>query len=166
MQIDPTDNMVIGRKGHSVKAIVLHSTEGSFMSAMAWTHDPKSEASYHFIVDLDGKIIQTVDIKNTAWHSGKVFKPTWKGIEPGINPNLYTVSIARAGFAKDKMPRAQALAIIELIGELAMELSIPLSEESLVFHREIRGDKTCPGKVPNKSVLIAGAQFYQALNRA
>lgn len=166
MQLDPTDNMWMGRRGHDVKAIVLHSTEGSMMSALAWTHDPKSEASYHFIVGLDGTIIQTVDVKNTAWANGGVVKPTWKGIIPKVNPNLYTVSIARAGFAKDPMPRAQALAVIELIGELAMELNLTLNEETLVFHREIKSDKTCPGKVPNKSILIAGAQFYQALNRS
>lgn len=166
MQIVPTQNMVMGRQGHSVKAIVLHVTEGSFASAMAWTHNPESQASYHFIIDMDGTIYSTVDIKDTAWHSGKVVKPVWKGIETGVNPNLYTVSIARAGFAKDKPTRLQTLSICELIGELAMQLNLPLNEETLVFHREIRGDKSCPGKVPNKATLIAGAQFYQALNRS
>lgn len=166
MKTDITINHEVGRKGHSVKAVVLHRTEGSFMSGMAWTHDAKSQVSYHFIIDLDGVVYNTVDINDTAWANGLVVNGTWKGLEKGVNPNYTTVSVALSGLAKDKPTRSQVLAFCELLGELSMQLNIPLTEDSLVFHREIRADKTCPGDVPIKAVFIAGAHFYQAFNRS
>lgn len=166
MKTDITVNHEVGRKGHTVKGFVLHRTEGSFMSGMSWTHNPKSQVSYHFIIDLDGIVYNTVDIKDTAWANGLVKNGVWKGLEKGVNPNLTTVSIAMSGLAKDKPTRAQVLAVCELLGELSIELNVPLTVDSIVLHREIRSDKTCPGLVPDKKVFIQGARFYQIYNRS
>ena len=165
MKTDITVNHEVGRKGHAVKALVLHRTEGSFMSGMSWTHDVKSQVSYHFIIDLDGVVYNTVDIKDTAWANGLVTNGTWKGLEKGVNPNLTTISIALSGLAKDKPTDAQVLALTNLMGELSVQVDIPLNENTVVFHREIRADKTCPGVVPSKEILIMFAEAYKRYNR-
>lgn len=38
-------------------------------------------------------IYQVVDLSDMAWGNGDVREPTWSRIIPGVNPNLYTVSV-------------------------------------------------------------------------
>lgn len=147
-----------GRGGYKPEAIVLHITEGSFKSAMSWIIDPANQASYHFIVQESGAIRQVVDVADTAWHAGKVVRPTWPLLKPGVNPNLYTIGIACAGFASNARPILQILSVCALLSFLSEKYSIPLTDKTFVFHREIRADKTCPGKVPEKSFFLLVAE--------
>lgn len=155
METDITQNHETGRKNRKVKAFVIHKTDGSFASAMAWTHDPKSQASYHVIIDTNGKMVKTVEFTDTAWACGTVKNATWPEIEKGVNPNLYTLNIGLAGKGTDRPTDAQIYSLCKFIASESLVQKIKLSQKMMVFHREIRADKTCPGDVPSKQILLA-----------
>lgn len=89
----------LGRSGQPVRAFVRHRIVGSLASADA-VFDPVSPnlASTHFgIGHINGQleIHQYVDLSDAAWGNGDVRDPTALVVlqNPGVNPNLYTISI-------------------------------------------------------------------------
>lgn len=51
--------------------LVLHYTAGSTPEgAIDWFMNPKAQASAHFVLDRDGKIVQMVPMNRRAWHAG------------------------------------------------------------------------------------------------
>ena len=73
-----TTNFWKGRAGFSIKAIVLHITDGSEKSAINTFENPDSYVSCHYLIG-DNNIYEVVSIHNTAWGCGRVSSPTWKG---------------------------------------------------------------------------------------
>ncbi|MBE8221844.1 MAG: N-acetylmuramoyl-L-alanine amidase [Bdellovibrionales bacterium] len=51
--------------------IVLHYTACSLKETLKIFLDPKSKVSAHFVIDVDGKIYNCVEINKSAWHSGQ-----------------------------------------------------------------------------------------------
>lgn len=152
-----------GRGLYRPEAIIIHKTEGSFKSCINWFADPNSRVSAHYVIDLDGKTIQMVDENDTAWHAGVVAQPSWRRIKFGTNPNLYTIGIELAGFAKDDTPADQTLALSHLIVDIAQRWNIPIDDQYIVFHREIRATKSCPGDKLSKSLIIFYALTIQKI---
>lgn len=149
-----TPNQTLGRSSNKPEAFVIHVTEGNFAGALEWCKDRRSEASYHFIVREDGFIFKLVEPENTAWHAGAVKNSRWKGLKSGINPNLYTIGIAFAGFTKTGPTWAQIVAIRELLKSLSIIYSIPIDFEHVIGHNEIRTDKICPGPLVNLEAIL------------
>lgn len=55
---------------NSDTAVIIHSTEGSYASAIAWFQDPNAEVSAHYVIrQSDGQITQMVRERDTAWHA-------------------------------------------------------------------------------------------------
>ncbi|MCH7534926.1 MAG: N-acetylmuramoyl-L-alanine amidase [Bacteroidetes bacterium] len=78
----PIKNYTEGRGGYEIEGVVLHITEGSVKATLSHFGNPKSLASSHYLVAPNAPhIIKLVDEKNTAWHAGKVVRPTWKGLK-------------------------------------------------------------------------------------
>jgi N-acetyl-anhydromuramyl-L-alanine amidase AmpD len=150
-----TNNFWKGRNGNIPIAIVLHITEGNLQSALNWLTDPKSSASYHFIVSKEGYIYKLVDPDNTAWHSGVVNNPTWKRIIKNVNPNYYTIGIALEGVKGEKCNYIQFLMLVRLITELLEKYEIEANDQTIIYHREINGSKTCPDIYINKYQILA-----------
>jgi len=149
------------RKGHAVRAIVVHVCDGNFRGCLDWTTDEVSQVSYHYIVRRDGHVVQTVKNEHAAWHAGRVVSPTWDGILDGINPNLYTIGIARSGFGSKAPSVEQFVALCALLGRVADEVGVRLNADTVVFHREIHSGKTCPGVGLHKATMIAIATMFQ-----
>lgn len=147
-------NKDIGRGNFRPEAIVIHKSEGSFDSCLAWFTDSNSKVSAHYIIGPDGKVINLVDESNTAWHAGVIAQPSWKLIKIATNPNLYTIGIELAGYATDDTPADQTLALAHLIVDIAKRWEIPIDDQHIVFHREIRANKTCPGMYLSKMLII------------
>ena len=64
------------RGGHPVVATIIHFTAGaSAQSSIAWSKNPVSQASWHFIIDRDGEISQQVPLERAAWHAGAAMLP-------------------------------------------------------------------------------------------
>src|SRR4051812_17010451 len=57
------------RGSTTVDAIVIHTTEGSYQSAVNRFLTPSEQVSAHYIVDTNGAITQMVDTANRAWHA-------------------------------------------------------------------------------------------------
>lgn len=158
----PTPNMAIGRDGMAIRAIVLHRPEGEDDRVIEYLQRPTTQKSYHYLIKLDGTIVRLVPDENTAWHTGVVVNPTWAGLLQGVNPNLYTIGIAIGGFAADNMTDAQKTMLTIMVGQLCKRYNLPINTETIVYHREIRADKSCPGDHVAKEDVIINAEQYNA----
>lgn len=147
-------NKDIGRGDYKPEAIVIHKSEGSFESCIGWFMNPLSKVSAHYIIDHDGKTVKLVEEHNIAWHAGVIAQPSWKLLKIATNPNLYTIGIELAGYAKDDTSADQTLALAHLIVDIAKRWDIPIDDQHIIFHREIRANKTCPGMYLSKSLVI------------
>lgn len=147
-------NFTAERGGRLPKAVVVHKGEGSYTSIIDWFMQPVSQVSSHYVISLKGEIMCMVEEQNTAWHAGKVITPTWPGLEPAENPNKYTIGIELEGYASGNTPLVQQVALCELVAEIFHRYKIEANAETLVFHREINGAKTCPGMNITKDTLL------------
>lgn len=149
MERCPTPNFTHGRDGEVPRAIVLHTTAGSYESAIAWFANPESKVSSHYLVGLNGRVAQFVDERDTARHAGRIREPTAALVSEG-DPNLYTIGIEfedggdPEGVAR---PDRQYAAGARLIAEIAMRWDIPIDREHMVGHREVFAAKSCPGNL-------------------
>ena len=157
MQNSP--NKQTGRKNYKPEAIVLHITEGGFAGAVSWLCNPKSMVSAHFVTSRSGVIIQLVDVKDTAWHAGLVKNASWSKIKQGVNPNLYTIGIENEGTVGVPPTGEQIWALARLIRHLSRTYGIPLDSDHIIYHRELRSDKSCPGPYFDKNHIIWLASF-------
>ena len=136
-------------------AIVIHISDGCLSSADSWFNNPHAQVSAHYIVAKSGEIHQYVKEQDTAFHAGAPLHPTWKLLRPGVNANWYTIGIEHEGKAEDIWPEAQYQASAQLVADIAQRWSIPLDADHIVLHREIHGDRSCPGFVFDRAKLLA-----------
>ncbi len=153
-------NFRIGRPaGFKPTALVIHISDGCLTSADSWFTDPQAQVSAHYIVAKTGEIHQYVKERDTAFHTGAPLHATWKLLRPGANPNWYTIGIEHEGTTHDKpedaWPEAQYQASAQLISDIARRWSIPVDAGHIVLHREIHGDRPCPGFVFDRAKLLA-----------
>ena len=142
----PESNFHRGRPfGLRPEAIVVHLIDGSFAAGESVFRDPNAHKSAHYAVSRDGEIHQYVDENDTAFHAGIVVNPTWSLLKPRINPNFYTIGIEHEGRPDDEWAAVQMSASAGLIAEIARRWDIPLDEEHVIRHHQIRASKTCPG---------------------
>ena len=139
-------NFTKGRSGHKPEAVVIHITDGNGKGAVEWLKNPASKVSTHYVVLEDGNIVQMVKEEDTAWHTGKLFSPSWRKLKNGINPNLYTIGIEFAGKITDIARPAQIVAGTKLINEIISRWKIPCTRDTIINHNEIRANKSCPGR--------------------
>src|SRR5262249_25576163 len=129
----------------------IHIAQGSLRSVDQHFNDPASSVSAHYCVSKAGQVHQYVQEIDTAFHAGNVDRPSWalikKGATPGsfINPNFYTIGIEHEGFADDEWPDEQLSTSAALVGEIAQRWQIPLDEDHVIRHHQIRFSKSCPG---------------------
>lgn len=144
-----TPNFEPGREGHDPRAIVVHTTAGTYDGTVGWFATSESGVSAHYLVGLDGRVGQFVGEGDTALHAGRVRNPT-AGFLEDASPNLYTVGIEfedggdAQGVAR---PDDQYAAGASLIAAIAGRWEIPLDREHVVGHSEIFADKSCPGNL-------------------
>ena len=158
-------NFAEGREGRKAIAYVIHKPEDTLDPLITYLQDPATQKSYHYIVASDGRIINLVDPDNTAWAVGTVVSPTWLGIQEGVNPNLYTISIALEGYAVEPCTVKQYIALAKLLADLDIVYQNGLNNNTVVFHREIDTAKACPGFSIEKYYVIQAAEYaYNVFN--
>ena len=153
-----TPNRHKGREGFRPEAVVVHIMEGTLASTDSWFGTTESRVSAHYGVARDGSIHQYVGESDTAFHAGRVWKPKWRSIKPGVNPNLYTIGIEHEGSGESEWPDTMYDSSAKLIAEVCTRWSIPIDRAHIVGHREIYGRKTCPNDVVDLDRLIAMAK--------
>ncbi len=90
---------------------------------------------------------------DTAFHAGTVIEPTWRLIDPNVNPNLYTVGIEHEGQPQDIWPDEQYQASAALVREIAARWKIALDRDHVIMHHQIRASKICPGTVDMERLI-------------
>lgn len=152
-----TVNFKVGRGGKRPDVIVIHIQQGSQGGTDAWFRNPASGVSAHYGVSKMGDVVQWVADMDTAYHAGTVKDPTAAiVVQRGkTNPNKYSIGIECEGKADDEPTTSQLIALAELVHDLAVRHSIPLTRRHVIGHREIRADKTCPGRIDVDDVVRA-----------
>jgi N-acetyl-anhydromuramyl-L-alanine amidase AmpD len=143
------------RGNYKPDTIVIHISAGSLTSMTNWFSTPGSQASAHYGIGKDGTILQYVEEDKKAWSNGNIKNPSAKAVlsRPGINPNLYTLSIENEGQDLQYAPQVQIDTLCALIKDIAGRWNIPLDREHIIGHFEIDAVNRpyCPS--PNHNIM-------------
>ncbi|MGH2956417.1 MAG: glycosyltransferase [Solirubrobacterales bacterium] len=151
----PTPNLTHGRAGHRPRGIIVHTTAGSYESAVSWFSRRESGVSSHYLVALDGRVAQFVEEEDTARHAGRVLDPTTELIS-GDDPNLSTIGIEfeDAGDPEGVERTEEQYEVgALLIAAVAQRWDIPLDRKHVIGHREVFAAKACPGNLDLERLL-------------
>lgn len=121
----------------TIDRIVIHTTEGSYDTAIRVFRDPLHAAAAHYVVRAkDGHITQMARELDVAYHAGnRRFNERSIGIE-------HEAYAHRKGTLTDVMYRSSA----RLAAGICARYKIPIDREHIVGHGEIPGtDHTDPG---------------------
>lgn len=156
-------NRTLGRHGFHPAAIVIHIMEADLSTVDTFFQDtrggPDGPVSAHYGIGQQGEIHQYVGEGDAAWHAGKVDRPTWSLIKPGINPNWYTIGIEHEGMHGHPWSEEQYDASANRIAIAANRWAIPIDTDHIIRHSAIRAAKpNCPGSGVELDVLISLAQ--------
>jgi len=137
-------NYDVGRTA-AIRMIVIHETDGSWISATNWFQNPRSHVSAHYLVRAwGGGIIQFVAESDTAYHA-RNSNPYTIGIEHEYNPR-------QAIWHTDAQYRSSAL----LACAIARRYGIPIDRAHIVGHNELPGtDHSDPGPTWNWSYYMS-----------
>ena len=90
------------------EGIILHHSAGTYKGDINWCMDPKSQVSYHAVVNTDGE--RTILAKDTqrAWHAGKsLFKD-----KPDCNSFMLGISVT-GDTSKRELTKEEAISVAE-----------------------------------------------------
>jgi N-acetyl-anhydromuramyl-L-alanine amidase AmpD len=99
-------NHFSSREGHEPKWIWLHYTAGGhyLKSSVKWAQMKVSKAAAHFYVGRVGQIVQTVSLRERAWHGGRARLPDGgrEGDKSGIGIEIANLGLLHSEQTKDK----------------------------------------------------------------
>lgn len=133
-----------------IDTIVIHVTEGTAGSVRSWFSNPAAEASAHYMVLRNGDIDHFVNDDDTAWHAGRVHRPTAAIVKEraGINPNAYSIGIEHEGTGKEDLTPEQRTSSVWLIRQLKLaHPKIQIDRRHIIGHHEVYALKSCPGAI-------------------
>lgn len=162
-----------GRGGHVPRFVIGHGTAGfeRAQDCAVYFASTSSGVSAHYIVGLQGEIIQCVQESDTAWANGVIsgipaalpFREFGDGVHcdawwsPDVNPNYLTVSIEHLKPSTnnaDSLTTAQQIASFELINAICERWNIPKrfadSQGGITGHFSMDpvNRSRCPGPYP------------------
>lgn len=99
--------------GVPILVAILHSTGGSFASAVNWLRNRASKVSAHYVVSRSGRIEKLVPLSDVAWHAGRA---AWRG---RTDVNSVSIGIEQEHIdGRQDWPAAQVAAVVWLVGAL------------------------------------------------
>jgi hypothetical protein len=115
------------RPAAAIRLIVVHVTEGTFASTVAWFRNPRARASAHFVVGRDGEITQMVPTRDVAWHSGNAWV------------NLHSIGVEDEGFTHvaGTFTDAEYRASAQLVAGLMRHYLLPIDRRHLIGHNQV-----------------------------
>lgn len=124
--------------------LVLHYTGmADCGAAIERLKDPEAKVSCHYVVDLDGAIVQMVGEEHRAWHAGRSF---WRGVRDN-NGRSIGIEIQNKDHTDGyhDFPDDQMNAVVELSQDILSRHDIPA--HNIVAHSDIApGRKIDPGE--------------------
>lgn len=123
-----------------VTCVIIHATATSGIeSPLAWLCDPKSKVSAHYLIGLNGRVIQLVAENDIAWHAGD---SEWGG-QKSVNAFSIGIELVNANDGKMQYPSPQVTACVDLVAAICQERGI--TSENVIGHADIApGRKTDP----------------------
>jgi N-acetylmuramoyl-L-alanine amidase len=132
------------QRGNGVGLLVLHYTGmETAQRAVDWLCNPISKVSCHYLIDVDGSIVQMVDEDRRAWHAGT---SSWHGVID-INSASIGIEIQNLGHSGGLpvFPRIQMESVAALC--LDIMLRFELCPHHVVAHSDVApGRKIDPGE--------------------
>ncbi|MGB1360103.1 MAG: N-acetylmuramoyl-L-alanine amidase, partial [Paracoccaceae bacterium] len=127
------------RAGGSIDLLLLHYTAmQSAEAALQRLCDPIHEVSAHYLITLDGRVLQLVCESQRAWHAGRSF---WAG-ETDINSRSIGIELDNRG--DHPFSNKQMRALIALCGDIIGRHNIPAHR--VLGHSDVAiGRKADPG---------------------
>lgn len=115
------------RRGEPVKYVILHTTEGTAKSALAWFADPRARASSHYLISRTGVLWNIVDEEDAAWHAGNLLY------------NRQSVGIELEGHSArmDTFTDAMMGVLGGLVFDVCERYSIPMDRRHVIGHHEV-----------------------------
>lgn len=143
-QIRTSPNFGPRADGQKPSIIILHYTGmPSGQAAEDWLCNPDSQVSSHYLVHLDGTVVQMVREEDRAWHAGK---SSWSGLTD-INSASVGIEIVNTGheFGYRDFPKAQMQAVIALCRDITRRHAI--APYLVLGHSDVApGRKVDPGE--------------------
>jgi N-acetyl-anhydromuramyl-L-alanine amidase AmpD len=131
-------NYDVGRTA-AITTIVIHETDGTWLSATSWFQNRYSKVSAHYLVRAwDGGIMQFVAEADTAYHAR--------------NANPYSIGIEHEYDPRHAIPHtnAQYRSSALLVCAIAKRYGIPTDRNHIIGHNEVPGtDHSDPGPTWN-----------------
>ena len=122
-----------------INKVIIHVTQGSWSSAINWFKDSRAGTSCHYVVrSSDGKIGQSVEERNIAWHAGNwSYNQTSVGIE-------HEGYVSNPAWFTDAMYRSSA----RLTASLCRKYRIPIDRQHIIGHSQVPypNSHTDPGR--------------------
>lgn len=143
-QVRASPNFGQRADGQKPSIIILHYTGmPTGRAAEDWLCNPGSQVSSHYLVHLDGAVVQMVREADRAWHAGKSF---WGGLTD-INSASVGIEIVNTGheFGYRDFPEVQMSAVIALCSDIAGRHRI--APHLVLGHSDVApGRKVDPGE--------------------
>ena len=129
----------------AITTVVIHETDGTWLSATNWFQNRYSRVSAHYLVRAwDGGIMQFVAEGDTAYHAR--------------NANPYSIGIEHEYSARYAIPHtvAQYRSSALLVCAIARRYGIPTDRRHIIGHNEVPGtDHSDPGPTWNWSYYMS-----------
>ena len=148
-----TNFAIGGVLGH--QGLIVHIMDGTLIGTDSWFHNPHSQASSHFGVGKNGRLIQWVDTDNKAWTE--------------VSGNPYWVSVECEGVGGDSLTVEQIATIGKLYEWLESQYHFGFANTASVTgkglgHHSMGGSQWgghyfCPGEkvIAQKPAILAKA---------
>ena len=131
-----THNYTKGRGGKRVRYVVIHVQDGTQAGSIAWFQNPNSNVSAHYLISMQGDVVQMVDEADSAWHAGNWdVNQTSIGIEHEGQPSKGPWTPTR--------PQLQASA--ELVADICKRYNLTPDAQTIISHSSINPLHRCPG---------------------
>lgn len=153
-----------GRNGQEITGICLHITGATWQSNYHWIMNPAANASYNAVIRDDGSVVSLVPEESAAYSHGRIKRATWPLLKDGVNPNLYTLSLARTGSNQRTWTSEQLTSTLEALKTWGRHYDIPLKRPYIFGHFEIDSVNRwyCPGELFFERVITELAKIEPA----
>ena len=121
------------KRKKKISFLIIHYTETKTLEqAILLLTDPKRKVSCHYLVDLNGKIFNLVDLKNRAWHAGE---SKWKNFTD-LNSHSIGIEVVYPGEkSNSEFKQKQIKELINLI--IFLKKKFKINNDRILGHSDI-----------------------------
>lgn len=144
-------NWTPGRGGQKIEAVVIHIMEGTLEGTDTHFNTRGTFVSSHDGIGKGGQLSEYVDIDDTAYHAGRIYKPNWFHMKRWPwgalkNPNAYTYGIENEGYKGDLWTEAQMQMMVIRTKRALDHAGLPYTRDRVISHKQIASYKADLGK--------------------